>query len=87
MAFIKLESDRGSILKKGSLIGYLAKIRGVHYKDRRTDALFAPAQGDMLQNMRYSRCIWRICFEPNGEDIVCIISCNMEVLGTSFVML
>ena len=40
----------------------------------------------MLKNVWYSRCIWWVRLESNGEDIVGIISRNMEIVGTGLVM-
>ena len=41
----------------------------------------------MLENVGYTRVIWRISLETNGEDIVFVISCDVQVLRPSLVML
>lgn len=40
----------------------------------------------MLKNVRYSRSIGWVRLESNGEDIVRIISRDMEIVGTGLVM-
>ena len=87
MAFMKFDRDRGSILKNGSRIGYLNTVRAISEVGGYGILLFAPAQGDVLQDMRDSRRIRGIGFESNGEDVVWIISRNMQVLGTRLVVL
>ena len=41
----------------------------------------------MFQDMRNPRRIWRVRLEPNGEDIVLVISRKMEILGAGLIML
>ena len=84
---MKLERDRGSILKNGSRIGYLiisVKFHREHYVDR---LLLTPTKDGVFQDMRNPRCIWRVRLEPNGENIVLVVSRKMEILGAGTVML
>lgn len=37
--------------------------------------------------MWYTRVIGRICLEANGEDIIAIVTGNMEMFGASLVVL
>lgn len=37
--------------------------------------------------MRYTRVIWRIGLEADGEDVIAIISGNVKMLGTCLVVL
>ena len=40
----------------------------------------------MLKNMRNPGRIWRVCFEPNAENIVFVLSGHMKVICTGLVM-
>lgn len=40
----------------------------------------------MFEDMRHSSGVGRICLESDAEDIVGIISCNVQVLGTRFIV-
>ena len=41
----------------------------------------------MLQDMGHAGVIGRIGLETNGEDIVAVFSCDVEVVGASIIML
>jgi hypothetical protein len=41
----------------------------------------------MLEDMRYSGMVRRICLEANREDIVLVLSGNMQIVGSSLVVL
>ncbi len=49
--------------------------------------LLTSAKGGVLQDVRHSCIIWRIGLEADREDIVLVVSVDMEVFGTCFVML
>lgn len=49
--------------------------------------LLTPTKGGVLQDMGHTSVIWRVCFKPDGEDIVLVIPSNMEILCSSPVML
>ena len=41
----------------------------------------------MLQNVRNTSVIRWVSLEPDGEDIVLVVSCDMKMLCASFLML
>ena len=41
----------------------------------------------MLEDMRYSGMVRRICLEADREDIVLVLSGNMQIVGSSLVVL
>lgn len=41
----------------------------------------------MLQYMGHASVIWRIRLKPDREDIVLVVSCNVQILSSSSVML
>ncbi len=41
----------------------------------------------MFEYMGYASAIWRISFEADGEDVVFIVSCDVEVFRPSSIML
>lgn len=41
----------------------------------------------MLQNMGDSGGIWRVRLEANREDIIAVVSCNVQIVGASLVVL
>lgn len=49
-------------------------------------SLFTPAQGRMLQNMRHTRSIRRVCLETYPKDIVLIILGHMHIIRIGLVM-
>lgn len=50
-------------------------------------SLFTSAKCSMLQDMRHASSIWRICLEPDTEDIVLVFSSHVDVVGIGFVVL
>lgn len=41
----------------------------------------------MFKDMRHTRGIWRVCLEADAEDIVLVVSCDVQVVGTGLVVL
>lgn len=89
---MKLERVRGSILKKGSLIGYLQEehVSTGNWTTRSGEAgcsLLATTERGVLQDVRDACVIRGIGLETDGEDVVAIISGNVEMFSAGFVML
>ena len=53
---------------------------------RHWSILLAPTKRGVLQDMGHTSVIRRVCFIPDGEDIILVIPCNMEILCSSLVM-
>src|ERR1700722_4129384 len=82
---MKLERERGSILKKGSRTGYLEQLERLRH--RTTRLLFAAAKSSVLQNMRHPRGVRGICLERDGKDVVRVVGLlQMDVLGAGRLM-
>ena len=41
----------------------------------------------MLEDMRHSRAVRRVCLEADREDIVLVFPCNMQIVGAGLVVL
>ena len=54
---------------------------------RHRSILLTPTKRGVLQDMRHTSVIRRVCFKPDGEDIILVIPSNMEILCSSPVML
>ena len=48
--------------------------------------LLTPAERSMLKYVRNTCVIWRISLEPNREDIVLVVSGDVEIFCSSFLM-
>ena len=41
----------------------------------------------MFKDMRNPGIVWRVSLESNGEDIILVIACDVQVLCSCFIML
>jgi hypothetical protein len=87
---MKFERVLGSILKKGSRIGYLDQVRVrlclLPSVNGRL-VLLAATKRRVFKNMRDARVVGWVGLEPNGKDIVAVIAGNMEMFGARFLVL
>lgn len=68
-------------------MGYLDIISVHIMMDGPEHVLLASTQGGMLQDMRHTSVVGWIRLEGNGENIVLVVSVDVEILGTSPVVL
>lgn len=92
---MKLERERGSILKNGSRIGYLMEVKSqcltrdceTVVSWTREALLLTTTKSSMLQDMRHTCGVRRVRLESDAENIVLVFSCNMQVIRVCLVML
>ena len=84
---MKLERDLGSILKKGSRTGYLGQGQLVASKSSSTDILLTPAERGVLKYVGNTCVVWGVSLEANGENIVLVVSGNVQIFRSSLLML